>query len=567
MYHRSSTIDLVPSVQYSIPPCILEELHELPTVQIRNLGRVTDISAIPKLVRAIEDGSAIAVSDASIGTRGRSAHPYILSTECRQGYIKGEAPVDCDVEDIESTRAECYGVIALQTWIKILIDAYAITYGEITLTGDNKDSLVLKPLYQSKISFPRFFRPNTDLKLQIQEMRKALHPVKILPEHVKGHQDDREDFIYEKASIAVQCNIDVDHASKSFLKSHQGKLEPSYIAQPLPNQKSYLSINSSVIQNNMDHHVRLHFFGHRLEHRLIHKNILTTTNIANIHWRAIDRAFKKLPLDRKTATFNMIHKKWMTYMEIAKFDADKNPLCARCTTTEETYEHIYACKSSHARQHHQKALLVLKTDLRKCDTAPIIQRAIIQMLEQPRKGYTNTAFNDLVVKEEIKEIARNVIIQQNKIGKTSMLQGYLVKDWVLLQNVYLKCDDVWDEKTDWLVQVVKALWKYSTYMWKSRCDKIHQVDDKNSTSINRRDLMKSIRNELVRTRYFGDYEVRQLRRNIEKSINNSPVPALQTWLQMIRDVKESKIMLKKDTLIKRTRMQSIKIFLTRTDHA
>ena len=126
---------------------------------------------------------------------------------------------------------------------------------------------------------------------------------------------------------------------------------------------------------------------------------------------------------------------------------------------------------------------------------------------------------------------------------------------------------MWDDKTDWLVQVVKALRKYSTYMWKSRCDKIHQVDDKNSTSINRRDLMKSIRNELVRTRYFGDYEVRQLRRNIEKSINNSPVPALQTWLQMIRDVKRSKIMLKKDTLIKRTRMQSIKKFLTRTDHA
>lgn len=187
-------------------------------------------------------------------------------------------------------------------------------------------------------------------------------------------------------------------------------------------------------------------------------------------------------------------------MDIAKFDVGKSPTCARCTTVEETHEHIFTCKSSHARQQHQKAMLTLKTDLRKCNTTPIAQRAIIHSVEQHRKGYINTTFSDLVVPGETKELAQNVILKHNQIGKTLLLQGYMVKEWVLLQNVYLKCEYVWDDKLDWVSQIVKALWKYSTFMWKSRCDKIHNNGKNNSPSINRRELLKSIKCELERTR-------------------------------------------------------------------
>ena len=112
-----------------------------------------------------------------------------------------------------------------------------------------------------------------------------------------------------------------------------------------------------------------------------------------------------------------------------------------------------------------------------------------------------------------------------EIGYTSFLQGYIITDWVLLQNIYLKCNNEWDNKINWKVKVIRAIWKYSTQMWKARCDKMHNAGpDKQYISI--KETLKLIQQELERTRYFGDYEIRQLRNNIKKSMGNSPTSAL-----------------------------------------
>ena len=182
--------------------------------------------------------------------------------------------MDCDPDDIENTRAECYGVLALHTWLDVLLDTYVLSCGEVMLYSDNKDSLCEKPIHTNLIVFPRFFRLNMDIKLQIQTMRKSLKPITVIPTHIKGHQDDQEGFEYDKAPEAVQCNIDADHTSKTFLKTHQVTLEPSQTALSLPNQRAYLSICSTVIQNNLEDHIKLHFFDHKLEQRLIDKNLL-----------------------------------------------------------------------------------------------------------------------------------------------------------------------------------------------------------------------------------------------------------------------------------------------------
>ena len=220
------SVEFAPTLKNNIPPCIIITLSNLPAVLSRNLGRITELTNIELLNQTIENGTAIAVSNASIGTRQRSSHAYIRTTNCRKGHINGEAPVDCDPDDIESTWAECYGVLALHTWLDVLLATYALSCGEVTLYSDNKDSLCEKQIHTNLISFPQFFRPNMDIKLQIQTMRKKLKPIRVIPTHIKGHQDDHEGFEYDKAPVPVQCNIDADHASKTFLKTHQRTLEP-----------------------------------------------------------------------------------------------------------------------------------------------------------------------------------------------------------------------------------------------------------------------------------------------------------------------------------------------------
>ena len=131
----------------------------------------------------------------------------------------GAAPVECDIDDLESTRAELLGQVTTQTIINVLCDQFGITTGNVDIYGDNIDSLVQNPIVTTKIAFPLFFRPNVDLKMLLQRLREeSPKKVELWPIHIKGHQDDDKGFIYEEASQPARRNIDMDHLAKTFLK-------------------------------------------------------------------------------------------------------------------------------------------------------------------------------------------------------------------------------------------------------------------------------------------------------------------------------------------------------------
>ena len=101
-----------PSVQDPHIKDLRQELSKLyPTLQ-RNVGIISDVRGLAKLAQVIEFGDTIAVSDASIGSRSRASHSYIVTTKNRKHYIQGATPIDCDVKD---ARAKLFGQVAIHT--------------------------------------------------------------------------------------------------------------------------------------------------------------------------------------------------------------------------------------------------------------------------------------------------------------------------------------------------------------------------------------------------------------------------------------------------------------------
>ena len=119
---------------------------------------------------------AIAVADASIGTRSRTAHGYIIESRCGSFRILGVGPIDCDEDDLESTRAKFRGQIAIQTMINVICDLYSGNTEEVQVYGDNIDTLVKTKLDTTKMAFPRYFKPNVDVKLLLQRLRQTCKP-------------------------------------------------------------------------------------------------------------------------------------------------------------------------------------------------------------------------------------------------------------------------------------------------------------------------------------------------------------------------------------------------------
>ena len=163
----------------------------------------------------------------------------------------------------------------------------------------------------------------------------------------------------------------------------------------------------------------------------------------------------------------------------------------------------------------------------------------------------------------MKELAVKVFRKQEKLGYTAFMQGYMSQAWSVLQNVYDDAKDITDLQTDWMAKVIRSVWRYSREMWKARCDNIYGCGKNMTSSKRRKELLTLIEAELERTKLFGDFEIRQLRQNVIKSRQTANTQSLEIWLEMIRDVKESKIMRKRENQITSTRMQSITRFLCR----
>lgn len=86
--------------------------------------------------------------------------------------------------------------------------------------------------------------------------------------------------------------------------------------------------------------------------------------IATINWRSMEWAYRSMSIPDRLPVFKLIHKLWLPRMDVAKFDADVDPLCARCKTHEETREHIFQCFSTHSNEVHIDAINKFKQVLK-----------------------------------------------------------------------------------------------------------------------------------------------------------------------------------------------------------
>ena len=125
----------------------------------KNLGRIVVMHNIAKLVRGLKSGKSLAVADALLGTRDRASHAYVITTMKGNARIEGEAPINYDTDDLESTRSEAYGMIAIQMLLNILCECLEVTCGEISIYCDNIDALGRNTQSTTFHVLPKVFPP------------------------------------------------------------------------------------------------------------------------------------------------------------------------------------------------------------------------------------------------------------------------------------------------------------------------------------------------------------------------------------------------------------------------
>lgn len=256
---------------------VLQRVSELPLPYKRTIGQLKSVRDLPYLAQAIANGQAIGVSDASVNSNDEGSQAYIIESTNEKYHITGSSPVDSGEDDMESTRSEMTGVLAILLLLQVISEEYSITSGDFTIYCDNKEAINIKQEHPFLLSYVRFCSNNYDLKQEIRHQLSTLY-IKVSFDHVKGHKDDDKQFDYDTAPQYTKRNIDMDRQAKEFFISPSPKLRPHRCAPTYPNQTVCMKIHESAIVSNYLHHIKLHHLDPRMESRLNRKQFCSTTN-------------------------------------------------------------------------------------------------------------------------------------------------------------------------------------------------------------------------------------------------------------------------------------------------
>ena len=226
-------------------------------------------------------------------------------------------------------------------------------------------------------------------------------------------------------------------------------------------------------------------------------------------------------------------------------------------------ERIFACTSTLASKEFKTGMTIFRSTLRKIKTAPMIISAFEMLFQSYRKGYKLPLKKSIVQNDNMSDVIQQIYDHQMEIGLKFFVQGFISSKWEIAQNLFLKKDDFNDSLTDWNTKLIRAIWKFSTFLWHSRCDFVHRKQSGKTKSARRKELGDLIQTELTRTKSHADHSTRQLRKNVQKSIGNARVEALEIWLNMLRNVKGETFLRKSHDTIRATRAQPITIFFSR----
>ena len=100
----------------------------------------------------------------------------------------------------------------------------------------------------------------------------------------------------------------------------------------------------------------------------------------------------------------------------ASWNPDHHPDCGKCSDRAETFHHIFACTNQDASTAYEKAKTALITAMRKANTAPLINSAIVTLVEEYRKGYEITLKHNPFHTQDQHELASAVMTYQRQMG-------------------------------------------------------------------------------------------------------------------------------------------------------
>ena len=479
---------------------------------------------IHTVANAIKNHHAIIVTDASVQTQTNTgAASWVLANKnTNEGMSYGDHGVPRGNTNMDSYRGEVYGIFASLYAISMVKEKFNLQSGTIEIACDNDASL----LHSIKYDTPaRVTNGSVDILWAIWKIKQRLRPLKLIPVHVKGHQDRFTTNLTRVESL----NVMVDRRAEVF--RHFIERHENYEYSELHKYFRYgIYIDGTHITSHIDDSLRNWIQMQPLKKFLNSTHALPLTAFDNVDWNSVEKATTSLTASRRL---------WLTkfasgFCGVASkmkscgyWDDDVCPLCG---LTVENTKHVLQCTHQDIDEKYQVSTKKLLEWMRKNDTAPNLIHLVELIL---RARYTRT-FTSCIPAEMHGSAIHRLAISQDEIGIHNFYLGRITQEWKKFQTQYYMTSNSHRSARSWAYRFVLQLYKFTHSVWTKRCELVHDDDKDRLDEMEHEKLNQAI----IEQYNMGPREVRECHR----TMFDYPLEDIVQW-----EVKDKKFWLLKIT--------------------
>ena len=356
--------------------------------------------------------------------------------------------------DQSSYRGELGGILGTIAYTNEICQKYDITQGKCTMTCDNKGALEASFGWKS----PNPNWKSYDIVSMIREQLK-LSSINWEKEHVKGHQDDDNEF--DNLPAEVQANIIADTRAKE----EMDKKKIPHISLEAPGQPPLLMCRGEPIAGDCES--RLRYLIHERDAREWWNQRMRVSDVVDLlDMEVLDMYRKTTPRWRKTWSIKYGAGLLPTRSNLMKRGHTQDDTCPWCKKTETT-EHIFRCTHAEMKKTYDDNIDTL-ADFLRASTTPDIAKGIIFVLDCLRRDEEP---------EEDTSLIDQTVLAQFELGQRATLNGLWVETWRELQAEHYHQIRSRKSAKTWLTQVSQLIQTLTHSLWLTRNEAVHRHEE------------------------------------------------------------------------------------------
>ena len=485
-----------------------------------------------KISNLIKKQQLIYGSDASVNDNFRGSFAWGIMDKRNDNnmFIKSNAKMHGDVDQIHSTRGELFGILGCMRHIDYMLQKYKIKVKhKIPIYSDSQSAIKITKT-QLYLSYREAFSSDADVKTEARHYYLKLKKY-ISLYHVRAHQDDKTKF--SSLSTAAKLNTLIDrHAKDALLKPT--KIKHRRLIPHLPRQKISIKSKYDRITNDLASNINKYKIGHECEKWLGSRWKLSEQQMTDIEWLDIKSVLGNVKGFKRTQFIKIVHKWWATNKRQHDWNQVDSPNCPFCKTEIEDRPHILQCKNIVAKSFRTQQLVELRKKLKRIETSPLLTNHIMRCLHQYHGGYPVSKISVNMAEHNDQKIQMENINHQISFGIDNLLSGALTKQLSAVQKHHIDNFNVGKQTSirAWNRHFITLMLEHANEIWKHRSEILHQ-EEKLTREATMREQAVNLLLEMRKDPYQIPYDFRNLLNRTRHYLRTTHIRNVRSWLTRI----------------------------------